>query len=223
LFFAHEGLRGTVEGLGAPKLRERAPFAQHALCWLTYPEDFANVPAELGPNFKPWIDGVGACVIEALQPDLKARWINVESEKERIEQPAVMRARGTSQDRVLTAFLDATEKAGRRDLARFLLQAAFQLLGPNAHSGMWTGSLRMDGQRLQDRADTYKAATALLRHLERMAAWAKWARSVWAFDEDYPAAQLWLNDWEQYQGDLLVTRAQNIIRNLDPMKQAAKA
>jgi hypothetical protein len=41
------------------------------------------------------------------------------------------------------------------------------------------------------------------------------------FDEEYSAAQLWLGDWEQYHGDALHTLAQAIIRNLDPMRQAA--
>src|SRR5262249_35314129 len=168
LFFAHEGLRDTVEGLGAPTLRKRAPYAHHALCWLAYPEDFKEVPAELAPRFDPWIKGVGACILEALQPDLAARWIHVEASKEKIEQPPVMRALGASQDRILDAFLSAIEKANRRDLARFLLKAGYHLLGPHAHPGMWTGSLQMTGQRLADRAATYQAGVALLRHFDRL-------------------------------------------------------
>jgi hypothetical protein len=221
LFFAHEGLRGTVEGLGANKLRERAPFVHHGLCWLAYPEDYGGAPDNAKPNFKPWVEGTGACVVEALQPDLATRWFLVESEKQNIEQPPAMRGRGSAQDRALTAFLDAVEKANRRDLARFLLKAAHKLLGPGAHSGMWTGNLRMEGQRIADRAATYQAATALLRHLDRLAGWASWARAVWRFDDEYQAAQLWLEDWEQFEGDVLVGRAQTIIRNLDPMRQAA--
>jgi hypothetical protein len=220
LFFAHEGLRTTVEGLGAASLRKREPFQRHALCWLAYPEDFTHTPADIVPNFMPWIVDLGTCILEALQPDLAARWIHVESNKERIEQPPLMRELGVSQDRVLDAFLTAIEKVNRRDLARFLLRAAAHLLGPHAHSGMWTGALQMGGQRLADRAATYQAATALLRHLERLDGWARWARSVWRFDEEYQAAQIWLEDWEQYDGDALVTRAQTIIRNLDPMRTA---
>lgn len=223
LFFAHEGLRDTVEGLGAPNLRKREPYHRHALCWLAYPEDFTQVAEGVVPHFAPWIDGVGACILEAMQPDLTARWIHVESSKERIEQPGVMRALGTAQDRVLSAFLSAIEKVHRRDLARFLLRAAHHLLGEHAHSGMWTGALQMGGQRLADRAATYQGATALLRHLDRLAGWARWARGVWRFDEEFPAAQSWLNDWEQYDGDTLVARAQAISRALDPMRQAPAA
>ncbi|MGL4549983.1 MAG: hypothetical protein ACRC33_02250 [Gemmataceae bacterium] len=222
LFFAHEGLRDTSETLGAPLLRKKAPYMEHALCWLAYPEDFTQVPADAGPRFGPWMNGVGSCIVEALQPDLAARWVHVEGGKERMEKPDVMRALGTAQDRVLAAFLSACEKANRRDLARFLLKAAQQLLGRNAHAGMWTGSLQMTGQRLADRAATYQAATALLRHLDRMAAWAKWARSQGRLDDDYAAAQLYLADWEEYGGEVLHGRAQAIGRHLDPMKQSVQ-
>jgi hypothetical protein len=106
---------------------------------------------------------------------------------------------------------------------------------------MWTGALQLGGQRLADRAATYQAATAMLRHMERLAGWTRWARSCGYFDDGYEAAQLWLNDWEQQNmteaagearrpieddearqsfGDTLVGRAQTIIRNLDPMRQA---
>src|SRR5262249_23607846 len=117
------------------------------------------------------------CILEALQPELIARWIHVESGKERIEQPALMRAIGGAQERVLNAFLDAVEKAGRRDLARFVLRSAAHVLGPHAPRGLWTGALQMGGQRRADRAATYQAATALLRSLERLDSWAAWARS----------------------------------------------
>jgi hypothetical protein len=220
LFFAHEGLRRAVETLGAPDLRKRPPYVYHGLCWLAYPEDFTQTPTEVIPRFDPWTKNLGMCILEALQPELVDRWIHVESEKEQISDPAVMRARGQAQDRVLDAFLTAVEKAERRDLARFLLRAAAHLLGPNAHPGMWTGGLQMGGQRLADRAATYQAAVAFLRHLERLQGWTRWARSVGYYDEGYAAAQLWLVDWEQYQGDTLVRRAQGIIRNLDPMRQA---
>jgi FtsH ternary system domain X6 len=230
LFFAHEGLRRAS---GIAELLKRPPFAVHGLCWLAYPEDFTDVPADLTPNFEPWTTGLGACILEAMQDELLHRWLRVESDKERIADPAVMRALGTSQDRVLTAFLDAVHKAGRRDLARFLLRAAARLLTPHAHSGMWTGGLQMSGTRLTDRNATYQAAVAFLRHLDRLASWTRWAKMVGYYDEDYTAAQAWLNDWEaNITGPVgaedttfgnPVTRAHSIIRNLDPLRQGGPA
>jgi hypothetical protein len=223
LFYAHEGLRETIDNLGAPVMRKRAPYREHALCWLAYPEDYTGIAAEVQPRWGPWTNGLGSCMLEAMQPELAVRWLQVESEKERISDPKVMRERGQSQERVLTTFLDAIEKVGRRDLARFLLRCGAHLLGRYAHPGMWTGSLQMGGTRLADRAATYQAATACLRQFERLNGWARWARSVGYFDEGYDAAKLWLSDWEQYDGDTLTTRAQAIIRALDPMKQAGQA
>jgi hypothetical protein len=219
LFFAHEGLRDADQSLGAAALRTRPPYVHHGLCWLAYPEDFTRAPAGAGPDFAPWTNGLGACMLEAMQPVLVERWVQVEGSKEGVTDPQVMRGLGQAQDRALTAFLDAAERAGRPDLARFLLRAASTLLGPYAHAGMWTGGLQMAGQRLADRATTYQAALAFLRHLERLQTWERRARAVGYFDEGYAASQLWKADWDYYQGDTLCARAQAVIRQLDPLRQ----
>jgi hypothetical protein len=220
LYFAHEGLRNVAEGLGAPALRTQEPFVRHALCWLTYPEDYTAAPPDARPNFGPWTINTGACVLEALQAELARRWIEVESNKERLTDPQAMRVLGLAQERVLTSFLDAVEKAGRMDLARFLLQAAAVLLGPHAHAGMWTARLDFTGQRVADRAATYYAATILLRSLDRLQTWERRARGVGYFDEGYAASQLWKEDWERVQGDRLIERAHAIVQQLDPMRQS---
>src|SRR5437764_6781887 len=64
LFFAHEGLRDSAESLGAPALRLKQPFVSHGLCWLAYPEDYGKAPAGVGPDFAPWTNGLGACMLE---------------------------------------------------------------------------------------------------------------------------------------------------------------
>jgi hypothetical protein len=133
-----------------------------------------------------------------------------------------MRLLGLAQERVLTAFLDAVEQAGRTDLARFLLGAAAVLVGPHAHAGMWTARLQTTGLRVADRTATYQAATTFLRALERLQTWEKRARGVGYFDEGYAASQLWKAEWEQAQGDGLTERARAIIRQLDPMTQRMK-
>ena len=200
-------MREAAESLGAADLRRRQPFVRHGLCRLAYPEDYTAAPADAEPNFAPWTSGVGACMLEALQPELAARWIEVEGGKSRIAEWQRMRDLGRSQERVLTAFLDAVEQAGRLDLARFLLRAAHQLLGEHADADMWVGGLTNAGPRLADRAATYQSALALLRQLPRLQSWERRARTVGYFDEGYQAAQLWKADWEQYQGDALHERA----------------
>jgi hypothetical protein len=219
-YFVHEGLRSVAEGLGAPALRTQEPFVSHALCWLAFPEDYTAAQSGARPNFAPWTTGAGACMLEALQPDLARRWIEVESHKERLADPQRMRALGVAQERVLRSFLDAVESAGRMDLARFLLQAAVVLLGPHAHAGMWTARLNLTGQRLADRAATYQAATIFLRMLDRLQTWERRARGIGYFDEGYAASQLWKADWEQVQGDHLVDRARVIVQQLAPIRRA---
>jgi hypothetical protein len=216
LFFVHEGLRRCAEDLGARQLRRRPGFDRHGLCRLAYPEDFTehNSP----PDFAPWTTGLGACMLEALQTDLAARWVQVEGDKERLADPGQMLHLGQAQDRALTAFLDAVEQAGRLDLARFLLQAAAHLLSPQANAAMWAGSLRTEGLRLAERTAVYAAAVTFLRHLDHLRAWERRARTVGYFDEGYQASQLWKADWERYQGDQLHERAQGIIRQLDPLR-----
>lgn len=218
LFFAHEGLRALPEGL-ANAVRDRDPFLQHGLCRLAFPEDFVSTPASSRPSFTPWLTGLGACLLEALQRDLAERWIHVESGKERCIDPAAMQHLGQAQELVLTSFLDAVEKVGRFDLARFLLRAAAHLLGPHAHAGMLTRRLQTSGLRLMDRARTYLAACAFLRQLPRLQRWERQARSIGYFDEGYAAGQLWKLDWDRYEGDTLAARAQAIVSQLDPMRQ----
>jgi hypothetical protein len=222
LFFAHEGLRETAPSLGYPEMLLRKPLVQHGLCWLAYPEDFHAVPAgAAGPSFPCWTSGVGACILEALQTELAQRWIQIEGNKERIIDPRLMLGHGNAQERVLNAFLGEVYKLKRLDLARFLLQAAGKLLTPHAHSSAWIGGLQTAGLRLAERAAVYQAALVLVRQMERFRDWTRWARSIGYLDEEYTAAQLWLADWEHYQGDTLVERALVILRQVDPMRQVA--
>jgi hypothetical protein len=219
LFFAHEGLRQGRDEVGAAELRKRQPFASHALCALAYPEDFRDPPAGATLDFAPWTNGLGACILEALQPDLAQHWIELEAGKERITNPQEMRSLGTSQERVLCAFLDAVEQANRRDLARFLLRVGRAILTDQSHPGMWTGGLHTVGLRLADRAATYQAALSFVHHFERLRTWANWARSVGRMDDEWNAANLWRHDWERYDGETLCQRAQTVIRLLDPLRQ----
>jgi hypothetical protein len=218
LYFAHQGLRDSAASLGAADLRRRPPFARHGLCWLAYPEDFAAAPEEFAPDFAPWTNGAGATMLEALQPELAARWIEVEGAKGSIVEWQRMRDLGGSQERVLTAFLDAVETAGRMDLARFLLRAAQQLLGQHANAAMWVEGMTNAGPRLAERTTTYRSALAFLHQLPRLQSWERRARSVGYFDDGYQAAQLWKAEWEGYDGDALNDRARTIIRQLDPLR-----
>jgi hypothetical protein len=220
LYFAHEGLREGADSLGCAEMRRREPYNRHGLCWLAYPEDYVSVPETVTPDFTPWTAGLGSCMLEALQRWFSDRWLGIEGRKEGMLDPQAMRRLGRSQERVLTAFLDAVHRTGRLDLARFLLRTLALLLTPGVDGRNWIGGLQTAGLRLADRAASYQAALALVRQTERFQTWMRRARTIGYFDEGYEAAKLYLSDWEQYHGDELHERAQHIVRQVDPLRQA---
>jgi hypothetical protein len=219
LYFAYAALR-EEEAHKRLDLPSRPAFVRHGLCRLAFPDDFSGVTNDEPPDFAPWTAGVGSCMLEALQPELAARWKQMERGKEDLTDYARMRGLGWSQGVVLDAYDKAVEEAGRFDLARFLLEVAKELLPERATAQLWVGSLQAPaGTRLADRAETYRAATAFLRSLERLAAWTARARRTGYFDEGYAASQLWLADWERCDGDARLARARDIIHHLDPLRQ----
>jgi hypothetical protein len=214
-YLAYDALRLTDVAAG---LRAWPMMADHGLCWLAAPADFADSRPD--PDLAPWVSGAGAAVLEALQPALAGRWVLVERAKRDINDWRRMRAVGRAQERVLDAFLAAADAAGRRDLARFLLAAAARLLPGEPRPRDWVSSLDQPGLRVADRMETYQAALALPRRLDRLRAWERQARDVGYFDEGYAAAQLWKADWEAHDGEALWSRAQSLRRYLEPLRGA---
>jgi hypothetical protein len=221
LFYGYEVLRaGPADPV---KLREMPQFPRHALCRVAFPDDFSGVRPGLEPDYSPWIGGSGACVLEALQPYLAARWVALERQKLAIIDPSQMIALGRVREETLEAFLNAVDGAGRRDLARFLLSAAATLLG-DAHARgprAWVGSLDLGGLRVAERAEAHRAALGFLRTLGRLQAWERQARGVGYFDEGYAASQLWKADWEAHAGDTLCEQAAAIARAVAPLGTGA--
>jgi len=212
LFLAYETLRELAI---SPELRAEF-FAVHPLCVLAYPEDFADTGAvEL--DFHPWTIGPGACILEALQSDLRRRWIHVERQKEQIAQGQAMRRLGKIQERVLTALFEAVEKAERRDLASFFPRAMAHLLTAQSTARQWLGGVEGLGGRLADRAEIQRAGLTAVRQLERMRNWETQARAIGYFDEGYAAAQWWKAEWERWEGDQICARAEAIRRQVDPL------
>lgn len=214
LFLAYEALRTTQV---APMLRTLPAFSGHGLCRLAFPEDFAGGQAPFEADLTVWIEGPGAAVLEALQPFLAARWVEVERPKGRISDVGRMLDLGREQEATLEFLLRAADGAGRWDLARFLLSAAAALLRDAPGPRAWTGSLELKTLRLSERAEGRRAALVFLRSLDRLRQWERRARAVGYFDEGYAASQLWKADWESHSGDGLCERAAAIARSLDPL------
>lgn len=214
LFFSYEALRMSQV---ARSILALPTLAGDGLIALAFPDDLAESVAKVAPDLSPWVEGVGAAVLEALQPTLAARWVEVERRKEQVAKADAMLSLGRVQETILEAALRALDDAGRRDLARFLLAAAEDLLRDPTPARARVAALDLKGLRVADRAGVYRAATAFLRALGRLRDWERQARAVGYFDEGYAAAQLWKSDWDDCGGENLCDRAGVIIRELDPM------
>ncbi len=213
LFYAYEAMRNGPTDQA--KVGELPQLARHALTRLAFPEDFLGGGPDL--DFSAWTTGAGACILEALQPYLAARWVALDRQKFAILEPSRMIALGRAQEATLTAFLDAIDQAGRTDLARFLLSAASTLLREAREPRAWIGSLEFEGRRLADRVEAHRAALALFRALGRLREWELRARGVGYFDEGYAAARLWKAIWEAHDGERLLGQSDEIARAVDPL------
>lgn len=198
----------------APGLVRRLGFGKQTLCRLAFPEDFGERPQEDPPDFSPWTQGLGACMLETMQQPLALHWLRAENGKQGIADWQKMQALGRAQEMVLHHFLSAVETAGRLDLARFLLILLAELLPDNVTPARWVGGLTTAGPRLADRAATYRAALVVVRQLPRLQQWQRQAQAVGYFEENYAASQLWKSDWEHWQGDRLVRQADRLFREL---------
>jgi hypothetical protein len=190
---------------------QREPWRSSPLCQLWFAADFElpAKPAEL--DFTPWLRPAGLAMLEAEQRRLARRWAEMEREKGRVTPPQKLRAMSASQARVLAAYLTAVNKAGRRDLARFLLEAVADLLRGRPTIQNWLGQLQFGEARLADRQETYREALVVLREFQRLVGWQAEARTVGYFDDQYEAAQLWKSDWEAYNGDNLAVAARELL------------
>jgi hypothetical protein len=214
LYYAFAALRDTTTV--GQVWRGMPAFARNGLIRLAYPDYFGS---EEMPAFAPWTTGLGAIILEALQPELEDRWVRLESGKGRLDDWRKLRSIGQSQDQVLGRFLETVEAAGRLDLAGFLLRTAARTLTPRATPYMWVGpEMRTAPSRLAERAEMHQAALALVRQVDRFRGWERRARGVGYFDEGYAASQLTKETWDRAGGDALHGRAQAIIQALDPMR-----
>jgi hypothetical protein len=220
LFFAlcYEHLK--AEPSVATVLTDKRAFRDNALCWLSFPGDFATPDDPTPPSFTPWTSGPRAVMLECLQPVLTKRWVRSERAKGQIGEWRQMRQLGVAETRVLNDFLAACESAGRPDLARFVLNTARTILSPAGLApSYWVGGLQGQGPpRLADRLETQRSALALPRQMERLQAWDRRARSVGYFDEEYQSSQLWKEEWEAARGDALTATARHVIEQLEPLR-----
>lgn len=179
----------------APAISLQPQFQRSILCRLAFPDLFVAVPGTLdAEHFAPLLAG-GGWLLEALQDELALRWRRLEEAKGRLIEPKQLVDLGTAQERVLDAFLDAVDGAGRRDLAGFVLDALRPLVDQPA--SRWVSSLSPRAS-LSVKAEARRAAGASLRALGRLARWDAEHRAVRFFDDGYEGAQLLLSAWASF-------------------------
>jgi hypothetical protein len=207
LFLAYRAARHSAAG---EVLRRQPAFVEHGLCRLAFPEDFAGVGTM--PSFDDWVSSPACAIVEAMQDELAATWLELEQRKPLIRSPAVMGDLSAAQDAVLSAFRRSADAAGRRDLLRFLLDLGRRLLRSPRGVEQWTASLELDQMRLAERLEVYHAALAVPRALLELEVWQREAVAVGYTDEGYAAAQLWKSDWERFEGDAVCRNARALLR-----------
>jgi hypothetical protein len=176
-----------------PVLRSivRQPMVRAApLAWLGFAHAMSGTP----PAFDSLTAGAGAIVVEALSLELATRWRGVELTKRGERDPAAVVAIGAAQDATLDGFMAACDRAGRRELAGFVIDAAAPLL----ERGLAPFPGELDPTTpMAARAAARLAAGSLLRGIARWRAWDDAHRGVRFIDDGYAAAQLLLTRFER--------------------------
>ncbi len=218
-FLAYEALKLCDAELAAA-MRTSNICLENALIRLAYAGDFATGQALPAPSFKVWLEEPGVYVLEALQPFLETRWLDIERGKGQISDWGALNQQGLAQLQVLGAYLDAVDQAGRRDLGRFLLGVLSRLLANNdMPASFWTGGLQGAGPpRLAERLETQRNALSVLRQTTRLRAWEQAARQSGYMDEDYAVSQFWLGEWERYQLRTVTERAERVMQQVEPLR-----
>jgi hypothetical protein len=210
-------------GSAAQTLAEQPLVRASRLAWLGFYDVLVRheMPQRglLDPSaFAPFVTGPGAIVLEALQQDLARRTLEVERGKKEIRKLETMTSLGAVQGETLGSFMDAADKAGRRDLAGFLLEAGAKLLARPVPPSAWIERLELIGA-LSAKTAGARAAGALLRVLGRWQKWDEDHRSVRFIDDGYDASQLLLRKYEQL-GDRY-RHGEDVLRALDSLTAAA--
>jgi hypothetical protein len=223
LFLAYRAVRnGTAARLETLLVswRRLEPFRRSALVRLVYPLDLLTEDDET-LDFDPWFNPPGDAVLECLQRPIVEGWLEVERRRRTIRNAVEMRHASERIERTLAAYLDAADRAGRRDLARCLLAAMRRWSREPAEAMRWSPQLDVSEFRLADRLRHRAQALAFPRAFLRTAPWFDRARTTTLVDEGYPTAKLLRSDWERFGGEASRAFAERLVQDADRGVEAA--
>ena len=192
-------------------LRRSTPFADNPWVWLALPTTLD--PSSEPPDFRRLFEDHGPVMLECLQPWLTQQWIEADLTNARENNLDRLLTRGTLQEQALEGFLKATDAMGRRDCARFLLQAVQRRLAaandpPPAPE---------EGRKLSDRLRASRAGLSMIQQIETLDRWHREARRSAFYDDDHAAHQHWLSEWEAVDGDALAAKWRRWRQQMDPL------
>lgn len=218
-FLTYEALKLCDAELAAG-MRTSNVCIENALIRLAYAGDFATGQALPEPSFDIWLREPGIYILEAMQPYLENRWIAVERDKGQIGDWGAMSQQGQAQAQTLGAFLTAADRAGRRDLGRFLLGVLSRLFSTSElPASFWTGGLQGAGPpRLAERVETQRNALSVVRQSVRLREWEQSARQAGYMDDDYGISQFWLGECERYRSGIVNERAERVLQEVEPLR-----
>ncbi len=202
-------------------LRAMSVFSSNPYCWLFNPRDFVLNPETVtAPDFDELFQGSHPAFLECLQTLLTCHWIASERRKSMRIDWSTMKNQGLGEIALFTRFLPAAEKAGRTDLARFLLRALSTIIRYDATSAdFWIRSLSPNQSlRLSERISIQQNALSLPQQAETFARWDRQSRTVGYFDEGYAASQLWKEEFESCEGALISARSKEFLQQLEPLR-----
>jgi hypothetical protein len=196
-----------------------------ALAWLGFPAMLAAVEADppgpdaLRDSFEA-LAAEGGVIVEGLSDDLATRTVDFERAKGEFVSPTTLLRAGEARDLTLGLLLDALDRAGRWDLATFLVEATAALVPPASGTSAVQGlvSRLARSAPLRERAAALHASAAHWRHAARLSRHHEAMRTVRHFEEGYAGAQLLLTRWELLGAEGF-QRAANVLVAFEALEQ----
>ncbi len=139
-----------------------------------------------------------AVYLEASQELLAATWFGAEHLKRVQRVPSVLNAMGQTQWRALEALEVAADRAQRRSVLTFVLQAASRFLRETPTADALVGPLDPT-VALRERQQARQSAGSLMQSVVRLHTWDEAHRTVHFVDDGYAEAQALLKHWEPYR------------------------